>query len=390
MKFQLFCIGLLCLIFSCGEKTLKPDESREFEFVKVDSLVMDILETVRILDYHHEKELYLIVKQASMEGHYMLIDKKGEIVSENKLSEGPDAFGMVLLRAGFVGDEIMFVSDGKVFVYDLDFKQLRKYPFEQNPRVKLVHFTLDNLSTFKSSNGELSVIANLNDGYLQPYPLDYYDTLNIVHLLDARTGTVSKGGKLNENGKFRSSRFYPFMDKPVYFSDNQSTYISTILYGDTTLYQLDPNQNFKVANQIHLKRIQPDLIKDIPMSNASFTTVKEYRSENVILGGAFDEMMGNGNELLVGYRTGVDPNLVFENQTPEQSKIMNASKKRFYYFVKNGRQLGVPILWDLPGSLKLNVGPNLYLQYGDQAELHEFEKEYQCYYIYELREKEII
>ena len=209
-------------------------------------------------------------------------------------------------------------------------------------------------------------------------------------MLDARTGTVSKGGKLNENGKFRSSRFYPFMDKPVYFSDNQSTYISTILYGDTTLYQLDPNQNFKVANQIHLKRIQPDLIKDIPMSNASFTTVKEYRSENVILGGAFDEMMGNGNELLVGYRTGVDPNLVFENQTPEQSKIMNASKKRFYYFVKNGRQLGVPILWDLPGSLKLNVGPNLYLQYGDQAELHEFEKEYQCYYIYELREKEII
>ena len=387
MKSQIFFIGLLCLIFSCAEKTHNSDEKLEFEFVKVDSLLMDILEPVHILDYHQEKELYLIVKQASMEGHYLLIDKNGEIVSENKLSEGPDAFGMVLLRAGFVGDEIMFVSDGKVYVYDLNFKQLRNYPFEQNPRVKLVHFSLDNLSTFKSSNGELSAVVNLNDGYYQPYPLDYYDTLNMIHMLDIRTGSVSKGGRLDENGKFRSGRFYPFMDKPVYFSDLQSKYISTILYGDTTLYQLDPNQNFKLVNQISLKRIQPDLIKEIPMEEASYTTVKEYRSENVMLGGAFNEMIGNGDELLVGYRTGAKPELVFENQTPEQRKAMDMSKKRYYYYIKNGKQIGSSILWDLPGSLKLNVGKNRYLQYGDQAEIHEIENDYQCYYIYELREK---
>ena len=375
MKSQIFFIGLLCLIFSCAEKTHNSDEKLEFEFVKVDSLLIDILEPVHILDYHQEKELYLIVKQASMEGHYLLIDKNGEIVSENKLSEGPDAFGMVLLRAGFVGDEIMFVSDGKVYVYDLNFKQLRNYPFEQNPRVKLVHFSLDNLSTFKSSNGELSAVVNLNDGYYQPYPLDYYDTLNMVHLLDIRTGSVSKGGRLDENGKFRSGRFYPFMDKPVYFSDLQSKYISTILYGDTTLYQLDPNQNFKLVNQISLKRIQPDLIKEIPMEEASYTTVKEYRSENVMLGGAFNEMIGNGDELLVGYRTGAKPELVFENQTPEQRKAMDMSKKRYYYYIKNGKQIGSPILWDLPGSLKLNVGKNRSLQYGDPAELHVIEKD---------------
>jgi hypothetical protein len=388
MRLQLLALSLLCLIFSCGEKTSKSDQSREFELVKVDSLVMDILETVHILDYHQEKEIYLIVKQASMEGHYMVIDKAGEILAENKLSEGPDAFGMVLLRAGFVGDEIMFISDGEAFVYDLNLKQLRKFAFQQNPRVKLVHFTLDNLSTFKSSDGNLSAIANLNDGYLQPYPMDYYDTLNLVHLLNVQTGFVSKGGKLEENGKFRSGRFYPFMDKPVYFSDHQSNCISAILYGDTTFYQLDPNQNFKVVKKIHLSRIQPDLIKDIPMAEASFTTVKEYRSENVILGGAFDEMIGKGNDILLSYRTGADPNLVSENQTPEQRKTMDASKMRYYYYIKNGQQVGNPILWELPGSLKLNVGQNRYLQYGDQAELHEFEKDYQCYFIYELREKE--
>ncbi|MBN3582668.1 hypothetical protein JYB64_09765 [Algoriphagus aestuarii] len=388
MKNSLFFFSVLIILASCNRHSDSIEKKLSYEFVKVDSLVMDILEPVHILDYHKEKELYLIVKQASMEGHYMVINKKGEILTENKLSEGPDAFGMVLLRAGFVGDEIMFVSDGKVFVYDLNLKQLRRFPFEQNPRVKLVHFSLDNLSTFKSSNGDLSAVANLNDGYYQPYPLDFYDTLNMVHLLDVKSGSVQKGGQLNKNGKFRSGRFYPFMDKPVYFSDKQSHFVSTILYGDSTLYQIDPNQDFKIVNQIHLERIQPDLIQDIPMADASFTTVKEYRSENVMLGGAFNEMMGNGDEFIVGYRTGANPELVFENQTPEQRKTMDASKKRYYYFIKDGTQSGGPILWDLPGSLKLNVGKNRYLQYGDQAEIHEFEKDYQCYYIYELREVE--
>ncbi|WP_439489204.1 hypothetical protein [Algoriphagus sp.] len=388
MKVSIFPIVALVLLFSCNEKDSKSNESLAFEFMKVDSLVMDIMETVHVLDYHHEKELYLLVKQASMEGHYFVVNKSGEILSENKLSEGPDAFGMVLVRAGFVGDEILFVSEGEAFVYDLDLKQKRRFPFEQRVRARLVHFSLDNLSTFSSADGGLSAVTNLNDGYLQPYPVDYYDTLHLVHLMDIQSGEVKKGGKLDQNSKFRSGQFYPSMDKPVFFSDPRSSYISTILYGDTTLYQLDPSDGFKTVNKIRLDRAKPDQLIDIPMTNASYTTVKEYRTQNHVMGGAFDEMVGYGDEMLVGYRTGADPNLVFENQNEEQQKAEAASKKRFFYYIKDGKQLGKPIPWTLPGRLKLNVGPRRYLQTGDQAELHEYEKDYQCYYIYELREME--
>jgi len=387
MKLQLLAISLLFSIFSCGEKTVKSDKSREFEFVKVDSLVMDILETVHILDYHQEKEIYLIVEQANMDGHYMVIDKAGEILAENKLSEGPDAFGLVLLRAGFVGDEILFISEGEAFVYDLDLKQQRRFPYEQRVRFRLIHMTIDNLSTFKLANGRLNAVANLNDGYLQPYPIDYYDTLQLVHLLNIQNGSLQKGGKLDENSKYLSGRFFPFMDKPVFFSDPNSSYISTILSGDSTLYQLDPNDGFKTVNRIHLGRFKPDRMIDIPMSEASYNSVKEYRGKNYSLAGAFDEIVGFGDEILVGYKTGSDPSLVFENPDEEQGKAELASKKRFLYYIKDGKQVGMPIPWTFPGRLKLNVGPKRYLQYGDQAELHEFEKDYQCYYIYELREK---
>lgn len=387
MKFQLPAIAMLCLIFSCGQKAESLDSAREFEFVKVDSLMMDILEPVHILDYHPEKELYLIVKQASLEGHYLILNKSGEIVVENKLSEGPDAFGQVLVRAGFVGDEIMFVSEGEAFVYDLNLKQKRRFPFQQGIRARLIHFALDNLSTFKSSDGKIGTVVNLNDGYLQPYPVDYYDTLQLVHLLDVENGQIEKGGTLDENSKYRSGRFFPFMDKPVFFSDPNSSYISTIIYGDSMLYQLDPNDGFKIVNRIGLDRIKPDQIIDIPMGEASYTSVKEYRGKNHKMGGAFDEIIGEGNEFLVGYRTGADPKLVFENPSKEQGDAEQASKKRFFYYIKDGKQVGKPISWTLPGRLKLNVGPNRYLQHGDQAELHDFEKDYQCYYIFSLAEK---
>ncbi|WP_192348266.1 hypothetical protein [Algoriphagus sp. Y33] len=387
MKVSIFSIVTLLFIFSCNERTVKSDESREFELVKVDSLILDILEPVRVLDYHHEKELYLLVKQVSMDGHYFVVNSSGKILAENKLSEGQDAFGLVLVRAGFVEDEILFISEGEAFVYDLNLKQKRRFPFVQGVRARLVHFSLDNLSTFMSTDGKLSAVANLNDGYLQPYPVDYYDTLNLVHLMDIQTGQVKKGGKLDENSKFRSGQFYPSMDKPVFFSDSKSRYISTILYGDTTLYQLDPNDGFKTVNQIKLGRIKPDQLIDIPMTDASYTTVKEYRTQNHTMGGAFDEIVGYGDEMLVGYRTGADPTLHFENPTIEQGETEAASKKRFFYYIKDGKQLGKPIQWTLPGRLKLNVGPRRYLQTGDQAELHDYEKDYQCNYIFELREK---
>lgn len=388
MKYPLFFLCVLVFFASCNNNSKTNEKDLAYEFVKVDSLVMDVLEPVHVLDYHHEKELYLLVKQASMEGHYMVIDKSGNILAENHLSEGPDAFGMVLLRAGFVDDEILFVSEGETFVYDLNLRQKRRFPFEQRVRARLIHFTLDNLSTFRSADGKLSAAANLNDGYLQPYPVDYYDTLNLVHLMDMQSGEVKKGGELDENSKFRSGKFYPFMDKPVFFSDPKSSYISTILYGDTTLYQLDPNDGFKTVNKIKLDRIKPDQLIDIPMTDASYTTVKEYRTQNHTMGGAFDEIVGFGDEMLVGYRTGADPALHFENPSIEQEEAEAASKKRFLYYVKEGKQLGKPIPWTLPGRLRLNVGKNRYLQTGDQAELHAYEKDYQCYYIYELREKE--
>jgi hypothetical protein len=380
-------LAVFVCLFSCQRNTDATGSIKDYEFVKVDSLVFDELETMTILDYHHEKELYLMVNKGT-EGRYVLVDKAGNKVAENYLSEGPDSFGLVLHRGGFVGDEIMFVSDQTIFMYDQDLKPLRKFPFKQEARVKLIHWSLDYLSTY-THEGQVKAIANLGDSFLQPYPMDYYDTLNAIHLVDPIHGSVTKGGKLDTSSRLTQGRFLPFMDKPVFFSDAGSAFVSVIYSGDSILYQFDPNRDFAVESKIKIDRLAPDDILDIPMSEASFASVREHRPRNVQLGGAFQNMLGRGDSFILEYQTGADPAVYKQTTDREELELIRKSKNLYYYPFENSKQVGPPVLWDKPGKLIFNVGGNRYLQYGDPAEIHDWEKDYQCYYIYELREKTI-
>ena len=59
------------------------------------------------------------------------------------------------------------------------------------------------------------------------------------------------------------------------------------------------------------------------------------------------------------------------------------------HFQESRKTVYIPIAWDKPGDLVLGVGENRYIQYAtDQAVLHDYEKDYQCFYIFELREKQ--
>ena len=384
MRYLLFFIFVQFLLFSCNNTTHQRSDFMEMEFMLVDSLVFDEMQILRILDYSPTHGMYLMVNQG-VEGRYFLIDEKGGVLVEKVLSEGPDAFGMVLHRAGFVGDEVMFISDQKVFVYDLNLRQIQRFPFEQDVRVRMIHYPLDNLNT-ALIDGKPYAIANLSDKFLQEYPEHYFDTLNYVHLIGSKEGEVIKGGKIDESSIFKQGYFYMYRDKPVFFSDLKASTISMILPADSVLYQFDPKQNLKIANKIKLERRGPDRLSRISIKEASIASFKE-NGKNVSLGGSFTKMVGAGGEFLVEYKTGIDPDQNSGGTTPEEYAAIQATTKLYYYPIRDGRQIGDPVLWDKPGVLILGLGNNRYLQYADQAEIHDTEKDYQCYYIFELREK---
>ncbi|NHE58847.1 hypothetical protein [Cyclobacterium plantarum] len=381
-QYLLFLAILFSGLISCSSSREELNEQAEMEFVRVDSLVFDELQTLRILDYHPGRELYLMVTQG-LEGRYFLIDSKGEVLAEEGLSEGPNAFGMVLHRAGFVGDELMFVSDQEIFIYDLDLQQLRKFSFEQETMVRMIHAPLDNFNSFSIDNRPHG-IANLSDRLLDKYPRDYFDTLNYFHLVNPLNGQVKKGGKIDSSSIFKQDYFYPRKDKPVYFSDQNSKFVSLILPADSILFQFD--QKLELANKINLERQQPDQLTRMPLAEAGKAAFYTF-GKDISLGGSFTHIAGRGDAFIVEYKTGVDPEKNHEGLSREEMEAVMASRKTYYYPIKSGKQIGKPVPWEKPGILKLGLGNDRYLHYADQADIHEEEKEYQCYYIYELRVK---
>ena len=371
------------LLASCNSAENKNKGLPEMEFVLVDSLVFDELQILKVLDYHAERDAYLMVNQG-VEGRYFIINSLGEVLSEEVLSEGPNAFGMVLHRAGFVGDEIMFISEQEIFVYDLDLRQLRKFPFEQHTMVRMIHGPLDNFHQFSINNVPYG-IANLSDRLLEKYPENYFDTLNYFHLVNPANGAVIKGGKIDSSSIFKQNYFYPRKDKPINFSDINSDVLSLILPADSILFQFD--QNLELVNKIKLERQEPDQLAKMPMEEAGKKEFVTYGSV-VALGGSFTHIAGHGDAFIVEYKTGINPEINSTGDIKEDWEAKKASMKTYYYPIKEGKQSGLPVLWEKAGTLKLGLGDNRYLQYADQADIHEEEKEYQCYYIYELKEKD--
>lgn len=379
----LLCIFLIASgILSCNSPEEKTKDLPEMEFVLVDSLVFDELQILRILDYHPQKEIFLMVTQG-LEGRYFLINNEGEVIAEEVLSEGPNAFGMVLHRAGFVGESIMFISEQKIYVYDLALQQLRNFPFEQETMVRMIHSPLDNFNAFSIKNIPYG-IANLSDRLLDKYPLNYFDTLNYLHLVNPANGAVVKGGKIDSSSIFKQNYFYPRRDKPIYFSDTNSELLSLILPADSILFQFD--KDLELANKIKLERLQPDQLARMPMEEAGRSEFGAYGNA-ITLGGSFTLMAGHADEFIVEYKTGVAPENNHAGLSREEAEAVMASRKTYYFPIKDGQQIGQPVAWEKPGSLKLGLGNDRYLHYADQADIHEVEKDYQCYYIYELRVK---
>ena len=167
----------------------------------------------------------------------------------------------------------------------------------------------------------------------------------------------------------------------MFFSDRHSEVLSLILPADSILFQFD--EDLSLVNKIRLDRLLPDQLSRLPMEEAG----RGAFGNDISLGGSFTHIAGQGDTFIVEYKTGIDPEQNRAGLSRDEIAAVMASRKTYYYPIKSGKQIGKPVSWENPGALKLGLGNDRYVHYADQAEIHEEEKDYQCYYIYELRVK---
>src|SRR5690606_38546351 len=96
-------LGLL----SCGEKTESTSDPKTFSLEITDSVQIDYLGEMMLLDYDPKSDKYLLATNSYYE--YLEVDDEGKILNHNKFSEeGIDPVGQALGLGYFNGDVTVF------------------------------------------------------------------------------------------------------------------------------------------------------------------------------------------------------------------------------------------------------------------------------------------
>jgi len=141
-------ILLICIVgFSCSNGNKKRITTGAIpQFVVKDSLVVDYLGALDIIDIKPDRSEYLMYDYQRKE--VLRIDSEGGIIINKDLSgDGKDSFGSYFNSAHYYGnDQLLFVTKNNFYFYDLDLNLIEK---------KVLPFSVFTNTVFNSHNNLL-------------------------------------------------------------------------------------------------------------------------------------------------------------------------------------------------------------------------------------------
>ena len=358
-------VGVLCslLVFfnSCGEKVEKLSESTPnqiLEFEVVDSLRVDVLQDLILLDYHEQKEQYLMKERKG--GGIYLIDAAGGILAQPALTgEGPNQVPMIWEGRFFGANQYIFkeLSENMDFhVFDTDFRKVEKIPGAAIGLNSIFLSFFRQTFTVWEENGERLMIGEETNAYnpadLNPEKIgaDFYNKANTGFLYELDADSISYLNLYPNDWEPKKSQRWIGQSFPYLAFDTKRKIVAVLPpIGDQLfLFDLEGNQlkNERAVPLTHTERSQsiPDPERE-SLLYPSFSDVKNF-----------------GEYQLVIFYTPIPEEVYSEfraknenyTQDPEWGKVVAQYRKPRYIVIKDGKQLG--ILNELPISGNVNLG----------------------------------
>lgn len=107
MKLNLVLPALIFAVFSCGEKTENTSDPKTFSLEITDSVVIDYLGEMMLMDYDPKADKYLLATDEPWE--YLEVNDQGEILNHNKFNrDGIDVVDYPASLGYFKGDVTVF------------------------------------------------------------------------------------------------------------------------------------------------------------------------------------------------------------------------------------------------------------------------------------------
>lgn len=263
---------LLSVLMSCESSDPTESQPKEFSLEIVDSVQIDYLGDMMLLDYDPKADKYLLSNEVYNE--YLEVDELGKILNKNKFNEeGIDAVGYPLGLGYFNGDVTVF-NPPKGYYRFQDSTKVGEVSIPYSYQVFMMY---PKLGVFESANKIYypkpwpeTLAVNMEDG-------DFYRELYrlpIIESQDKITGDTIGALRLPENSVLLDDQIHGF-PIPVYTIDNDKLLLSMWLEPKIYVYAKEGDQF------VYEKTVDVNIPDWIPYTPVDLDKADQFFPENM-------------------------------------------------------------------------------------------------------------
>lgn len=359
--FLIFIALFASILFSCSEKETSSSPTspiEELQFEVYDSILVDLLEPVTILDYHPAKDQYLM--KNTRKGIVFLVDSKGEILERHELGgEGPNQIpqffeGRFYGESGFVFKELSFEMPYHIF--DAEFTKIKKTKGTVKDMMSLtINSNKQSFAVFEE-NGKYTLVGeepntwSVADINLETIGAEFYNKVNSGFILDVEEDSVYYLNMYPDDWTFKKEQKWVGTSNPSLSFDPTTNTLASLpqLGNQLGIYKLEGND---AVYQTVVELSHPDrdgYEASLGMDGLvypGFNDIKAFGPYQILT--FFTPMP---EDILMGFRARSEEYF----RDPEFREALSKYRKPRYIIVKGDQQIG--ILNELPVAGVVNFG----------------------------------
>lgn len=348
-------------VFSCSQENPTSeivDPVKELQFEVYDSLVVDVMEDVTILDYHDELDQYLMKEKRG--GKILLVDGKGKVISETELAgEGPNQVPMIwegrfMGKDRFIFKEMSATMDFHVF--DREFKKIEKI---KGPAVGLNAIFISffrQTFTIWNEGGKDFILGEEVNSYIptevdaEKIGGDFYNQVRSGFHYDLSGDSITYLNLFSDDWVPRKTNRWIGQSFPYLTFDpiRKKAAVLPPIGNQLFIYDLDRNS---LINEKAVELSHPDRTQEIP----------DPSQENLLYP-SFSDVKTFGSYQLAIFFTGIPEDIFNEyrakgenyHQDPEWRDAVTKYRNPRYIVIEGDHQIG--ILNNLPVDGDVNLG----------------------------------
>lgn len=378
-------------LLSCSEsekEVTATDPFQEFEFEVVDSIMVEELENLAVLDYLPSKDQYLMKKLRK--GEVFVVDNNGEILLKKDIAgEGPNQIQMV-------GEGRFYGEDGYIFkefsatmdfnLFDLNFQKTKKFKGTMQEMMSIFIFNSRQTFSVYEDGGEKFLFGEEFNSFTKAeldydkIGADFYKKADMGFIYDLSDDSIQFVNTYPNDWAAKKNQTRVGMSYPYLAFDPVSKMVASLpTTGDQLgIYTLKGNQLLyeKSVELTHPDRDGFEAKEDAdPMVYPGFSDIKIFDEYQLV---QFYTAMPE--DIFNGFRA------KGENywQDPAYQEATKTFRKRKYILVKNGVQIGIMNELPMFGDIYFGLPDGTLIVKAADGEV---ERDYNLFYKIRLAEK---